>query len=325
MRAVLVSEESKELYIGKKKGPICRSNELLINIKATSLNRADLLQRKGLYPPPEGASDILGLEMSGIIEKIGDGVTEWEVGDRVYALLPGGGYAERVVIPSGMAMRIPEKLSFEQAAAVPEAFLTAYLNLVQLGKVKEKETVLIHAGASGVGTAAIQIVKELGAIPIVTAGSSEKLQFCSSLGANYTINYKDGNFSNKVLEITNGKGVNVILDFIGASFWECNIQSLSIDGRWILVGSLGGREIKDVNLGTFLKKRISFIGSTLRSRSLFTKLELTRNFANFAAGKFSKGSLSPIIDSVYDWKDVDLAQNRMEQNLNMGKIVLKIN
>lgn len=325
MRAIHVNEDTRELYIGKTKDPICHQNDLLINVKATALNRADILQRQGKYPPPKGESKILGLEMAGVVEKVGNKVKGWEVGDRVCALLPGGGYAEKVVIPSKMAIRIPEELSFEKAAAIPEAFLTAYLNLVQLGKIKEKEYVLIHAGASGVGTAAIQIAKTKGAIPIVTAGSSEKTDFCLSLGAEYALNYKEGDFSEKILDITSGKGVDVILDFIGATFWHYNMRSISTDGRWIFVGSLGGREIKEVNLGQFLKKRIMFVGSTLRTRNLDFKINLTNNFIKFADRKLKNEELAPVIDSIYNWEEVQLAHDRMLNNLNIGKIVLKIN
>lgn len=324
MKAVLVDETSQELFIGEVDDPVPKDNELLVRVKATALNRADLLQRKGLYPPPAGESTVIGLEMSGVVEQAGPGVTGWKEGDRVHALLPGGGYAEKAVIPVGMAMRTPEHLSFEQAAAIPEAFLTAYLNLVELGKLTSGEFVLIHAGASGVGTAAIQIARELGAVSIVTAGSSEKIDCCLSLGANYAINYREEDFSRRVQEITQHAGVQLIMDFVGASYWEKNLQALAVDGRWVLVGSLGGREVGAVNLGPFLQKRLQFIGSTLRSRTVAYKIELTRKFEAFAQERFRQGALAPIIDRVYDWHDVMEAHRYMEQNLNIGKIVLQI-
>ncbi|ETI69041.1 NAD(P)H-quinone oxidoreductase [Neobacillus vireti] len=324
MKAVLVDERNQNLFIDNVKEPIPKEGELLVKIKATAINRADLLQRKGLYPPPPGAPTILGLEMAGVVEKVGTGVSSWKEGDCVSALLPGGGYAEKVVIPADMGMRIPETMSFEQAAAIPEAFLTAYLNLVEIGQLTSGEHVLIHAGASGVGTAAIQISKEIGATSIVTAGSDEKLQRCSVLGANYIVNYKEADFSEKVQKVTNGKGVQLILDFVGASYWDRNIRSIGVDGRWILVGSLGGREVSNVNLGPFLQKRLQFVGSTLRSRTTAFKIELTRKFEAFSKEKFSNGSLAPIIDRVFDWHDVADAHRYMESNQNIGKIVLKV-
>lgn len=325
MRAVLIEEDTKDLYIGSVEDPECGDMEILVSVKATALNRADLLQRVGNYPPPPGASEVLGLEMAGVIEKVGSNVDSWNVGDRVFALLPGGGYAEKVVIPSQMAMKIPDELSFKEAAAMPEAFLTAYLNLVMLGKLEKKEYVLIHAGASGVGTAAIQIARELGAIPIVTAGSDEKLSYCKKLGAMHCINYKEtGDFSNKILEITQQQGVSLILDFVGGTYWNYNMASISKDGRWILVGSLGGREVKNVNLGEFLTKRIKFIGSTLRGLPIQRKKQLTRHFENFALEKISTGKIKPVIDKVYSWKDVEKAHQRMKNNINIGKIVLDI-
>lgn len=324
LRAILVDERNQDLYIGEVTDPAAKEGELLVRVKATALNRADLLQRKGLYPPPPGASTIIGLEMSGVVEQVGAGVTGWSEGDRVYALLPGGGYAEKVVIPAEMAMRIPEGMTFEEAAAVPEAFLTAYLNLVELGNLSAGDHVLIHAGASGVGTAAIQIAREIGAISIVTAGTPEKLNRCADLGATYTVNYKTEDFSKKVDEVTEGKGVQVILDFIGASYWESNLQSIGMDGRWLFVGSLGGRDLANVNLGPFLAKRVHFIGSTLRSRSTSFKIELTRHFEAFANERFKTGKLAPIIDRVFDWNDTASAHQYMAENQNIGKIVLKV-
>ncbi|MGG3466231.1 NAD(P)H-quinone oxidoreductase [Neobacillus pocheonensis] len=324
MKAVLVDERNQDLYIGDVHDPIPTEGELLVKVKASAVNRADLLQRKGLYPPPPGASNILGLEMAGVIEGVGSGVTGWKEGDRVYALLTGGGYAEKVVIPAEMAMKIPDGMSFEEAAAVPEAFLTAFLNTVELGHLQSGEDVLIHAGASGVGTAAIQIAKELGATSIVTAGSAEKLDRCLALGANYTVNYKEEDFSKKVHAVTNGSGVQLILDFIGASYWDANIKSIGIDGRWILIGVLGGQQLANVNLGAFLQKRIHFIGSSLRSRSKSFKIELTRKFEAFSNEKFANGKLAPIIDRVYEWQDVAAAHQYIEENRNIGKIVLKV-
>ncbi|WP_026909062.1 NAD(P)H-quinone oxidoreductase [Paucisalibacillus globulus] len=324
MKAILIEEHTKRLYIGTAPNPVCGEDDLIVRVKATSLNRADLLQREGNYPPPKGASEILGLEIAGIVEQVGNRVTDWEIGDRVFALLPGGGYAEKVVVPGKMALKIPDSLSFSEAAAIPEAFLTAYLNLVLLGELKEKEFVLIHAGASGVGTAAIQIAKEIGATIIVTAGSKEKLDYCLNLGADFAINYKDGDFSDKMMEITQNHGVDLILDFVGASFWQYNLDSISIDGRWILIGTLGGSEVNHVNIGLFLSKRIKYMGSTLRSRTPEFKIELTQAFKQFGIKGLEIGTIKPVIDKVYNWTDVEKAHMRMKENRNIGKIVLEI-
>ncbi|KRG14193.1 NADPH:quinone oxidoreductase [Virgibacillus soli] len=325
MKAILVEEEDQSLYIGDFEKPKIGSDEILVKVKATALNRADLLQKRGLYPPPQGASPILGLEMSGIIEELGAEVTGWQKGDRVCALLPGGGYAEYVSIPAGMAIRIPEILSFEDAAAIPEVFLTAYLNMFWLGDLEQGQTILIHAGASGVGTAAIQLAREKGAKIIVTAGTEEKRELCLSLGADYAIDYREGPFSEKVKAATDGNGVDLILDFIGASYWKENIHSLCIDGKLIIIGTMGGAKVEDVDLGLLLSKRLQIIGTALRTQTPAKKSQLTQDFSGFALDKLASGEIKPILDSIWDWKEANQAHAHMEQNRNAGKIVLRVN
>ncbi|MED1824896.1 NAD(P)H-quinone oxidoreductase [Brevibacillus agri] len=324
MKAVLIEESSKRLYIGDAKEPVPGDDELLVSVKATALNRADLLQRQGKYPPPQGASTILGLEMSGVVEAVGRHVTEWKEGDRVCALLPGGGYAQKVVIPAAMAMPIAEAFSFEQAAAIPEAFLTAFLNVSILGRAAAGDHVLIHAAASGVGTAAIQLVRELGGIPIATAGSKEKLDACRTFGAKNLIHYKEEDFSAKVSEITSNRGVQVLLDPIGASYWQQNLQSIGPDGRWLLIGGMGGYQVEKIDLQMLMRKRIQLIGSTLRSRSVKDKIDLTQQFIRFSKDRFHNGALMPVIDQIYSWEQVMEAHAYMEQNRNIGKIVLRV-
>ncbi|HEX7064872.1 MAG TPA: NAD(P)H-quinone oxidoreductase [Bacillales bacterium] len=324
MKAVLVEEESRHLYLGEFEKPSPADQELLVKVQATALNRADLLQRKGGYPPPEGASPIMGLEMAGVVEEVGDNVEGWIPGDRVFALLPGGGYAEYAVVPAGMAMRVPDDLSLEEAAAIPEVFLTAYMNLFWLGGLKAGHTVLIHAGASGVGTAATQLVREAGGRSITTAGTEEKRAFSRELGASASIDYKAGPFEPVVREKTDGRGVDLILDFIGAPYWEQNLQSLAVDGRLIIIGTMGGTKIGEVNLGQLLRRRLQVIGTALRSQPVEKKVELTREFAEFALPRFEDGCLKPIVDSVWSWQDVNDAQQHMMDNKNTGKIVLRI-
>ncbi|MEH7384431.1 NAD(P)H-quinone oxidoreductase [Bacillus sp. JJ1521] len=325
MKAILIEDETKDLYIGEHGDPIIGDDDLRVRVMATALNRADLLQRRGKYPPPLGESEILGLEIAGIVEETGKNVSGIKQGDCIYALLPGGGYAEKARVPAGLAIPIPDGLSFEEAAAIPEAFLTAYLNLFELGKMKQGDFVLIHAAASGVGTAAVQLAREAGAIPIATAGSSKKLEVCQRLGAEYVINYHEESFSERVREITDGKGVDVILDPVGASYWDENLESISLDGRWVVIGGMGGYEIEKLNLRTLMRKRVSLIGSTLRSRTMDDKIRLTDAFRKFAENRFKNGGLLPVIDRVFDWEQANEAHLYMEQNKNIGKIILKIN
>lgn len=322
MRAVIQLEQTGKLTLGEAPEPDRSAGDLLIRVRATALNRLDLLQKKGLYPPPPGASPILGVEMAGVVE---EGNGPWKTGDRVMALLPGGGYAERVRIPSGMAMRIPERLSFEEAAAIPEVFLTAYLNLFELGGLKAGQTALVHAGASGVGTAAIQLAREAGATALVTAGSEAKREACLRLGAAEAFDYRAGPFLPEVKRATDGRGVDLILDFVGASYWEQNLDALAMDGKLILVGTLGGTRVEGLDIGKLLARRLQVIGTALRSQPKEKKERLTAAFAEFALPRFADGRMKPIVDSVWDWADVEQAHAHMEGNRNIGKIVLRVN
>ncbi|MCR2802764.1 NAD(P)H-quinone oxidoreductase [Paenibacillus soyae] len=321
MKAIQVHEETRRLYIDEVDGPSLTDGELLVRVRATALNRADLLQKRGLYPPPPGATDILGLEMAGVVE---EGAGEWKKGDLVMALLPGGGYAERVRIPANMAMSVPEGFTFAEAAAIPEVFLTAYLNLIRLGALTSGQTVLIHAGASGVGTAAIQLAKARGATVIVTAGSQAKREACLGLGADLALDYHEGPFLPAVREYTQGRGVNVVMDFAGASYWEQNVSALALDGKLILVGLLGGSKAKDIDLGVLLSRRLQVIGSSLRTLSAERKAELTAAFASDVLPLFRDGRMKPVIDSEWDWSRAQEAHEHMEQNRNIGKIILNI-
>ena len=325
MRAVLIDQPggADRLYLGDHPTPSPATDELLVRVRATALNRADLLQREGKYPPPEGASPILGLEMAGVVEETGTDVRGWESGDRVCALLPGGGYAEYATIPHPLAMAVPDGRSFEEAAAIPEVFLTAFQALHWIGRMAAGDNVLIHAGASGVGTAAIQLVKAAGGRPMVTA-SAPKLDRCRALGADVAVDYQTEDFAARVHEATGGRGADVILDFIGAPYFEKNIEALALDGRLVLLALLGGGKVEQLNLGALLKKRASLLATTLRARPLDYKIRLTQAFAEKVLPRFADGALHPVIDRVYDWTDVRAAHERMEANANVGKIVLKI-
>ncbi len=325
MKAVLIEKfgSAENLKIREWETPELQEYEVLVKVYATALNRADLLQREGKYPPPVGASPILGLEIAGEVVALGVEVSRWRIGDKVFGLIPGGGYAQYAKIHEDMAIEIPENMSFEEAAAIPEVFLTAYQALFWLAKLQPQETILIHAGASGVGTAAIQLAKEIEASILVTA-SATKHSLCLDLGAETVIDYKSQDFEQEIAHLTNGQGVNVILDFLAASYFQKNINSLSIDGRLVLLALLGGAEVHQVNLAKILMKRLQIIGSTLRSRSLDYQIRLTQEFWQFASINFLTGKFRPVIDSVFEWEKVQEAHRYMESNQNAGKIILKI-
>ncbi len=324
MKAILVKEpgDAHQLMLGTYPAPIPADDELLVNVKAAALNRADIYQRKGFYPPPKGASPILGLEMAGIVERVGTRCSGWQPGDRLFGLLPGGGYAEYVSIPAAMAVPIPENLSFEEAAAIAEVFLTAYQALFWIARIQSGETVLIHAGASGVGTAAIQLTRESEATAVVTAGTDEKLDACRELGAKAAINYKEGPFAQKVLNATEDRGVDLVLDFVGAAYWDQNLSVLATDGRWVVISILGGSKVEQVDLRMLIKKRIQLTATTLRARSQDYKIRLTRDFSEFALPRFADGRLKPVIDRIFPWEQVVEAHCYMEANKNIGKIIL---
>ncbi|MBO0440961.1 NAD(P)H-quinone oxidoreductase [Candidatus Enterococcus ikei] len=297
-------------------------NQLLIKVEAAAINRTDLMAKE-TGKLPKGSS-ILGVEVSGIV--IESDSELFPQGSRVMGLVNGGGYAEYAVMNIGNAMPLSEQLTFEEGAAIPEVFLTAYQTLFLLGELKSTESVLIHAGASGVGTAAIQLVKQLTSAKIfVTAGTPEKLEFCRSLGADILINYKEEAFPQIVQKETEGKGVDLILDFVGASYWESNLASIAYDGRLILIGILGGSLVKEVNLMTLLEKRITVKGTMLTPRSDAYKAELTKEFLRKTTKLFESGQLKPIVDSVFLLENVEAAHQYMLENKNKGKIILKIN
>jgi putative PIG3 family NAD(P)H quinone oxidoreductase len=325
VKAVIVSEPGgpEKLQLVERPDPEPGAGEIAIEIHAAALNRADLLQRRGLYPPPPGVTDIFGMECAGVVSALGPGSSTLRVGDRVMVLLGGGGYAERVVVPEALAMPVPDALSFEQAAAVPEAFLTAREVLFAAGKLTATESVLIHAAAGGVGSAAVQLAHATGARVFATAGGSAKCAFVRSLGADVVIDYKSQDFAAVVHSETEGRGVNVILDFVGAAYADKHAASLATLGRHVLIGVMGGAQAS-INLGRMLQKRQSMIGVVMRSRSQGEKIELTRAFVRTTLPRLSDGRLKPLVDSVFALSDVAQAHERMEANENLGKIVLRV-
>uniref|UniRef100_A0A3Q1BUX3 Enoyl reductase (ER) domain-containing protein n=2 Tax=Amphiprion ocellaris TaxID=80972 RepID=A0A3Q1BUX3_AMPOC len=329
MQAVCVDVPGgpESLLLRSVSRPQPKDGEVLIKVHAAALNRADLLQRRGLYPPPPGESDIMGLEVAGTVDSLGPGVKmDWKPDDRVMALLCGGGYAEYVSVPEELLMSVPSNLTLSQAAAIPEAWLTAFQLLVFIAQVKEGEVVLVHAGGSGVGTAAVQLVRLFGAVPVVTAGSEEKLKMAEKLGAAAGFNYREESFAKGVQDLTGGKGANVILDCIGGCNWEQNVSCLSVDGRWVLYGTMGGRAVEGDLLGKLLSKRGHLLSSLLRSRSLQYKADLVKAFSHRVLPHFSaqSASLRPVIDSSFSLEDVAEAHRHMEANRNMGKIIINV-
>ena len=319
-----ISQEGGDLLWKENPDPDLKKDEVLIRIKASAINRADLLQRSGNYPVPPGASPILGLECSGIVEEVGGQVENLIKGDEVCALLAGGGYAEKVSVPSGQVLKVPKGFSFEQAAALPEVFATAYFNLYMEAKLSEGEKTLIHAGASGVGTAAIQICKAKGNPCFVTAGTKEKISRCMELGAEGGTVRNEENFADAVAKWTDNNGVQVILDPVGANYLEDNMKSLTLEGRLVMIGLMGGAKAT-INLGLLMMKRLRIIGSTLRAQPIPKKTEIMNNLNENIWPLLESGDIKPIIDTVIPIEEVDKAHELMESNQTFGKVILKVN
>ncbi|MCE0463427.1 MULTISPECIES: NAD(P)H-quinone oxidoreductase [Pseudomonas] len=297
--------------------PACDAGQVRIRVAAAGLNRADLLQKAGLYPPPPGASQVLGLECSGVISEVGPG-SSWQVGDRVCALLAGGGMAEEVVVDGRHVLPVPEGLSLAEAAALPEVYSTAWLNLFQLAALKPGEKVLLHAGASGVGSAAIQLCKAFGNPCWVSVGSADRLAYCQALGA------QGGVVRTEDIEQLEAFGpFDVILDPVGASYARLNVKLLSVDGRWVLIGLMGGRETQ-LDLAKILAKRIQLVGSTLRSRDEQFKADLLRELGEHVWPLFADKRLNPQLAETFSVKDAGAAFDRLASNQVSGKLVLLI-
>jgi putative PIG3 family NAD(P)H quinone oxidoreductase len=325
MKAVICDGAGDEsvLRIAEVAPPELESGDLRIRVAAAAVNRADLLQRQGLYPPPPGASSILGLECSGEVIEIGARVGGWAPGDRAMALLSGGGYAEEVAVPAGCALRVPERLGWEEAAAVPEVFLTVFLNVFQLAGFAAGGTVLVHGGGSGIGTAAIQLVKSAGGTIVVTAGSDEKCRRCREFGADVAVNYRSGDFVEEARGATGGRGVDVVLDSIGADYLERNLAALRTGGCLILIGLMGGARA-EMNLATLLTRRLQVMGSTLRSRSVEEKTGLTDAFSRRFGDALAEGRVRPVVDRVLPLERVAEAHRVMKASQHFGKIVLRV-
>lgn len=325
MKAIVFENPGAEdvMKLGEAPSPVLGPEEIRIHVRATAVNRADLLQRQGMYPPPAGASPILGLECAGEVAEVGTSVKNWKVGDRAMALLPGGGYAEEAVVHHGSAMHVPADMSFEEAGAFPEVFLTAFLNLFLLGEIKGGGAALVQGGGSGVGTAATTLLKETGVKTIVTAGSKEKCQACLDHGADVALNYRDGDFAPAVREATGGRGVDAVLDHVGGSYFASNIDCLAVDGRLVIIGLIGGVKA-EVNLALLLTRRLRVIGSTLRTRSTHDKAEIISKFIARFGSALEGGRIKPVIYKVLPLAQAADAHRMVQASEHFGKVVLRV-
>ncbi|HEX5773747.1 MAG TPA: NAD(P)H-quinone oxidoreductase [Geomobilimonas sp.] len=327
MKAVLLEGFGglEVMKIGEVAIPQPGEGQVLVKVMATSINRPDLVQREGKYPPPPGDSEILGLEVAGVIEEIGPGVTGWQKGERVMSLVGGGAYAEYAVAYANHLMRIPEVMSFEEAACVCESYITAFLNVFMIGGLKDNNTVILHGGGGGVNTAGIQLCKALvPATKIIVTAAPEKIDRVRQLGADLVVNFRETpDFSELVKEFTNKKGVDVILDHVGAKYLAPNMNSLGYAGRLVIIGIISGIKA-ELNLALMMVKRQQIIGSVLRSRPVKDKGEIVAEFTKTALPKFADRTIVPIIEKVFPLDQVVEAHRMMEEDRHFGKIVLKV-
>ena len=327
MKAVLMDAFGSVdvLRIGEAEKPVPAEGQVLVKVFATSINRPDLVQREGKYPPPAGDSEILGLEVAGVIEALGAGVTGWHVGERVMTLVGGGGYAEFAVAYACHLMRIPESMSFEEAACVCESYITAFLNVFMIGEFKDSQTAILHGGGGGVNTAAIQLCRALTpASKLIVTASSAKMERVKEIGADFLINFQEtADFTEVVKEFTDKKGVDLILDHVGAKYLAPNMNSLGYKGRLVVIGVISGIKA-ELNLALMMVKRQQIIGSVLRSRPVAEKGEIIAEFTRRALPKFADRSIVPIIEKVFTIDQVAEAHRMMEEDKHFGKIVLRI-
>ena len=327
MRAAVITEPGgPEVFaVQEVPDPTPGPDEVLVAVKASALNRADLMQRRGRYNGPPGTrNDIPGLEAAGVIEAVGERVVGWKPGDRVMALLGGMGYASKVAVHERMLMPVPPNLTFEEAASIPEVFLTAYDAIFMQCELVMGESVLIHAVGSGVGTAAVQLASAQSCRIFGTAGSQEKLDAATELGLDVGINYHDEDFAEVIAEQTGGQGVEVILDLVGGPYWHQNMKSIAVKGRMIIVGSLGGASVDGMVTSALSQKRASVRGTLLRGRPLEEKATLVQAFNNRVMPLFADETIRPIVDRVFPLDQAGDAHAYMETNANFGKIVLKV-
>ncbi len=323
MRAVVITKPGgpEVLEWQEVPDPDVGPGEVLIDVAAAGVNRADLLQRQGLYPPPPGAPPYPGMECSGRIEAVGTEVTGWQPGDDVCALMAGGGYAEKVAVPAGQVLPVPDGISVVDAAALPEATCTVYSNVFQVGRLTAGETLLVHGGASGIGTIAIQLAKANGARVMCTAGAGKKLEFCRSLGADVAISYRNEDFVTVARDATGGHGADVILDIMGASYLARNVSALAAGGRLVIIGQQGGSRA-ELNLGVLMAKRASIHATTLRHRPLGEKAAIVSAVHENVWPLASAGKVAPVIDRKIPMPNAAEAHRILEDGDHIGKVLL---
>ena len=324
MKAIVITQPGapEVLQLAERPKPTFTANEVLVKVSAAGINRPDVFQRKGNYPPPAGApQDIPGLEIAGTVVDVGDNVTRWKIGDKVCALVMGGGYAEYCNVPASQCLPIPENLSFIEAASLPETFFTVWSNVFDRGHLQKGESLLVQGGSSGIGVTAIQMAKAWGCTVYATAGSDEKCKFCEELGAAKAINYKTENFADEIKKATNNKGVDVILDMIGGDYTAPNLQSLAEDGRLVLINTMNGKDV-NIDLLVVMRKRLTITGSMLRSREISFKAAIAQNLEKNIWPLLKSGEIKPIIYKVFPAGQAAAAHQLMESSEHIGKIVL---
>jgi putative PIG3 family NAD(P)H quinone oxidoreductase len=322
MRAVIAPDPGgpEALVLAELPDPTPGDGAVVVDMRATAVNRADTLQRQGFYPPPPGASDVLGLECSGVISAVGSGVDGWQVGDEVCALLASGGYGEKVLVPAGQVMPVPEGIDLVTAGALPEVACTVWSTVFMIAGLQQDETLLVHGGAGGIGTFAIQLAKALGARVLTTAGTAEKLEMCRELGADVAINYREQDFVDVVMEETDG-GVDVILDVMGASYLQRNVDALAIEGRLVVLGMQGGTKA-EIDLGVLMRKRAAVVAATLRARPVEEKAAICASVVEHVWPLVADGSVKSLVHATLPLTEVAEAHRIMEAGEHTGKIVL---
>lgn len=325
MRAIEIIQHNNANSLQLRESPLPTplEKQILIKVKAAGVNRPDLLQRQGVYPPPSGASPILGLEVAGTIMQIGRAVSHFKVGDQVCALINGGGYAEYCLAAAECCLPIPQGFSFIEAAALPETFFTVWSNVFERGKLSIGETLLVHGGGSGIGTTAIQLAKALGNKVYVTAGSEEKCQCCIELGADAAIDYRNEEFVERIKQLTSGKGADVILDMIGGDYFPRNLKCLAVEGRLVQIAIQNGAK-SEINLWSVMLKRQTITGSTLRAREDSFKGQIARQLHEKVWPLLANGQIKPVIDAVFPLAEAEAAHAHMTNNQHFGKIILEI-
>lgn len=325
MRAITIPEpgEADALVPADVEAPVAKPGEVLIDVVAAGVNRADIMQRKGFYPQPEGESALPGLEVSGRVAALGEGVETWRVGDEVCALLSGGGYAEQVTVPAGQVLPVPQGVDLRDAAALPEVTSTVWSNVFLTANLQPGQVILVHGGSSGIGTMAIQLAREVGARVAVTAGSAAKLEACAGFGVDILINYREQDFVEELKDATDGAGADVILDVVGAQYLARNVEALAVGGRLVVIGLQGGRKA-ELNLGTLLSKRAAVIATTLRARPADEKATIVAAVREHVWPLVEQGRVQPVIHQRFPLEQAAEAHRVMEDSSHIGKLLLDV-